>query len=191
MPFIWLHKPCLTHIVIAGHNYREIASKMQGVVYRIGRIRLENAFAISFGCGYLLYVHRNYSAYRRLFYIRFGALAASHDVDHVLAKHISSSVAGRYILLARIPRGVNRSHGAIERLGLDPCRRIYLPKIFYMDSRIFQKLIGNMPFKTRTGFNPGIGFSSGVSRSQGKALLCALGLDLPPPNTFVRRLRAI
>lgn len=193
MSFIWLHKPYPTRIVIAGPHYSEIASTMQGNAYRIGRIRVENAFAISFGEGYLLYAHRDYTGYRRLFRSRFIDLSDNLDVDHVLAKNISSQLAGRYILLARVPSSINRSHGATERLGLDPASRIYLSKTFYMDSRIFRKLIGRKPQRNKIGFNTGMQFGSKITPDEAEKLFRALGLDSTSklPTTFLKKLRVL
>lgn len=165
-----------SQIVVAGSSPYEVAEKMgSSRVYRIGRIRPKNAFAIDFLGGYLLYAHRLYTGHRRVWEKAGCDIPDGHDIDHVLARNICKNIAAGYILLACIPLSVNRSHGQIEKEGSTHGGKIYLGKTFYMDRRIFQKLTGRVS-SLKSPYTLGVKYSGGSSTHSSNLLTKALGL---------------
>lgn len=86
-----------------------------------------------------LYVNPYYTSYRKVFEDLLGKLHNKFDVDHVFAKGMAKKLKFSYILLALIPRSVNRSHGAFEK------KYLYLGKKelneLYSNDRIYNKIL--------------------------------------------------
>lgn len=102
-------------IPVAGTKRRSFGHQLQGQVYRIGRIWANRAFVVVRGNLRLLYVargYRNYAAVARRVFDRDGR---QYDYDHVLGRALCQQQGFDYILVTRLDRTANRSHGRSER----------------------------------------------------------------------------
>jgi hypothetical protein len=101
----------------------------------------------------LLYVRPRYRGYRYAAGKVFSETAWDVDFDHALAKEIACLHGFAYVLLLRIPAGVNRSHGRFERPQGIPLT--HTARACYADQRILDKWIGrpSRHFRRRTTLN--------------------------------------
>ena len=138
-------------VPIACSKRLTIARETGGRLYRIGRVAPSRAFVLMLGDLRLIYVATDYRNYRRLAVRMHEGVDARIDYDHALGRRLAEAEGIRYVLLLRLDRGVNRSHGGGER----PLSRtaVCLRKIFHFDERIFDKCLGyplgHRPIRTR------------------------------------------
>lgn len=126
-------------IPVAGRSIDAIAGALGGTAFQVRRLRVENAFVVQAGVLSLLYVRPDYRAYRRAASLVFSPCAWPVDYDHALGRSIASRLGYAYVLLLRMPPGVNRSHGHLERaFHLSGAA----PDICFADERIRSKWIG-------------------------------------------------
>jgi hypothetical protein len=133
-------------IPVAGTKRRSFGPQLGGQVYRIGRIWANRAFVVVRGNLRLLYVapgYRNYAAVARRVFDKDGR---RYDYDHVLGRALCQQQGFDYILMTRLDRTTNRSHGWSERPQtagqLSSQRFIVLDKFCFADDRIFYKMLG-------------------------------------------------
>lgn len=128
-------------IPIACSKRLTIALATEGTLYRIGRIAPWRAFVLKCGDLHLIYVATDYRNYRRLARKLHSGVDARVDYDHALGRRLAEVEGIRYVLLLlRLDRGVNRSHGGGERPV--PRTGVCLRNLFYFDERILDKCLG-------------------------------------------------
>ncbi|MGF6770626.1 hypothetical protein P3T18_003105 [Paraburkholderia sp. GAS199] len=133
-------------VPIAGQSLEHIYNYIGGTCFRIGRVSVENAFAIEQGLLRLVYVRPEYRGYRRTAESVFGASPWKIDYDHSLGRNLAKQLGYGYVLLIRIHPAVNRSHGRFERNAL---RRDVVPELCFPDHRILDKWLGRRPGSRR------------------------------------------
>lgn len=144
-------------IPIAGTKRRSFGPQIGGQVFRVGRVWANRAFVVVRGNLRLLYVAREYRNYAAVARRVFDKDGRRYDYDHVLARALCRQQGFDYILLTRIERSANRSHGRLERPQFAPAELqsslIVLDKFCFADDRIFYKLLGvpyrSVPAETR------------------------------------------
>ena len=139
-------------VPIAGTGLRAISRHVGGVVYRVGRIRLRDAFVIERGPLRLLYVRPSYSGYRYAAKRVFAKKDWAVDYDHLLGRALAEQSGFGYVLLVRTPPSVNRAHGSFERLLL--LHRPGFQKLAFADDRVLDKWTGRGPIPIRTRQRP-------------------------------------
>jgi hypothetical protein len=131
-------------IPIAGSSVKSICDCVKGDCYKIGRVMLKNAFLVLKDRLRLLYVSPVYKRYRDVASIVFPEVPWQVDYDHALAKNICSKADPPfpYVLLLRVPPGVNRQHGYHEKI-----HQLYgaRPDVCFADDRILDKWLGRPP----------------------------------------------
>lgn len=136
----------LGEIPIAGTKRRSFGPQLRGQVYRIGRIWANRAFVVVCGNLRLLYVARSYGNYAAVARRVFDKDGRQYDYDHVLGRALCVQQGFDYILVTRLDRTANRSHGRLERpqttgrLSDQPL--IKIDKFCFADDRIFHKMLG-------------------------------------------------
>lgn len=138
-------------VPIAAVDRDAIMSAVPGTLYRIGRIRPENAFVVEIDQLRLMYVATGYSGYRRAAQRVFKAYEWEVHFDHVLGRALARKLGYRYVLLARANPGVNRSHGGFEKQHAPAAP---LPKVCFADRRILDKMIARGPIQRRSDRPP-------------------------------------
>lgn len=133
-------------IPVAGTKRRSFGHQLQGQVYRIGRIWANRAFVVVRGNLRLLYVARGYRNYATVARRVFDRDGRQYDYDHVLGRALCQQQGFDYILVTRLHRTANRSHGRSERpqtaVQLSGQNFIVLEKFCFADDRIFYKMLG-------------------------------------------------
>lgn len=136
----------LGEIPIAGTKRRSFGPQIGGQVYRIGRIWANRAFVVVRGNLRLLYVARGYGNYAAVARRVFDRDGCQYDYDHVLGRALCQQQGFDYILVTRLDRTANRSHGRLERPQMTDLfsgqRLIKLDKFCFADDRIFYKMLG-------------------------------------------------
>jgi hypothetical protein len=172
-------------IPVAGTKRRSFGAQLGGQIYRIGRIWTNRAFVVVRGNLRLLYVargYRNYAAVARRVFDRDGH---RYDYDHVLGRMLCQQQGFDYILITRLDRTTNRSHGRSERpqtVGqLSSQRFIILDKFCFADDRIFYKMLGipysRVPPRSRIlGYDLVKSHHRQVTPEQARQLRHALGM---------------
>jgi hypothetical protein len=159
-------------LISGGHSPRLIAESLNGLAFAAGRTNPRNAFCVEAANAYYLYAHREYKGYRAFFRRFFKLIPSGCDVDHVLSRSLAERIGVPYLLLAAVPKNVNRSHGTIERRGLALRRRVFLGKTFPLDERMFHKVMARRlgvrqeAVKQLSGYRPGEGHALGLTLKQ-------------------------
>ncbi|MBO9707967.1 MAG: hypothetical protein J7521_07135 [Caulobacter sp.] len=171
-------------VPIATSKRLSTAIALNGQHYRIGKIWANRAFVVRRGRAYLLYVHVDYRGYRGAALRVFSPTAARVDYDHALGRAIAKSLGFTYVLMLRVPRDVNRSHGRLER----PTPRVglILKKTCLTDPRILGKMLGlpGRGFKrSETAYDVSAAHNPPLTEAEYRTWAFALGVDLahPPP----------
>jgi len=156
-------------IPIAGYNYKDISEKIGGEAYRIGRIRVENAFVVIKGNARFLYVRPKYSTYRKVAERVFSKVNWDIDYDHSLSKRIALNAfpSYKYVLLLRVAPSVNRQHGSFEKkdkLLKKP------PSLCFADDRILDKWLARPPKARKRSQNVMSGYSQNNKTKYGLTL---------------------
>ncbi|MFN3776244.1 hypothetical protein [Sphingomonas parapaucimobilis] len=176
----------LGKIPVAGTKRRSFNAQLGGQVYRIGRIWANRAFVVVRGNLRLLYVHRNYGNYAAVAKRVFDKDGVKYDYDHVLGRALCEQQGFDYILITRLDRTANRSHGRLERpqaAGLLSSKHfIVLDKFCFADDRIFYKMLGvpyrRVPLRSRiSGYNLVKQHQRLVTPVQARLLRHALGMS--------------
>jgi len=140
----------LGEIPVAGTKRRSFGPELGGQVYRIGRIWANRAFVVVRGNLRLLYVARDYRNYAAVARRVFDNDGRRYDYDHVLGRALCQQQGFDYILMTRLDRTANRSHGRSERpqktVQLSNHLFINLDKFCFVDDRIFHKMLG-IPYR--------------------------------------------
>jgi hypothetical protein len=165
-------------IPIAGRSCRDIQKLVRGRCLPAGDALEDEAFVMQLKDGRrLLYVNPDFKKYRKLAEKVF-ADPPSFDVDydHALAKTLARN-RYRYVLLLRIARRVNRSHGSFEGR-IEVAGR--LGAVAFVDRRILDKWLSRRPrlFPGREPLRPYIpdaGPDGGFTLQQQGRLAFALG----------------
>lgn len=175
----------LGEIPIAGTKRRSFGPQLGGQVYRIGRIWANRAFVVVRGNLRLLYVARGYRNYAAVARRVFDKDGCQYDYDHVLGRALCEQQGFDYILVTRLNRTANRSHGRLERPQmahlLSSQQLIKLDKFCFADDRIFYKMLGvphsGLPRSSRVaGYNLIKSNRHKVSPVQARHLRHALGM---------------
>ena len=147
-----------SEVSIAGNLPENIAAKLGGDIYKIGRVEFKNAFLVVMNNARFLYVRPSYSGYRKLATRVFSEISWKVDFDHALARRIATSAkpSYQYVLLLRIPPSVNRQHGFYEKKDklVNP-----LPDMCFADDRILDKWLGRSPLSRNKKSNIIDGYS--------------------------------
>lgn len=166
-------------VPIASAKRRSTASALGGSHFRIGRIWANRAFVVRRGQTNLLYVHIDYRGYARAARRVFAPTTDQNfDYDHALGRAIARELGFTYVLLVRVPKSVNRSHGSFER----PTARggLSFRKTSLTDARILRKMLGlkndqiarpNVAYDLNSSHNPPL------NEDQVRAWAFALGVD--------------
>jgi hypothetical protein len=185
-------------VPIAGKTREAIISAVGGRGFRIGRIWPTNAFVVrnEEDCSLYLFVRPQYSRYRWVATMRFGPIAADHDIDHVYARSFAARYGYAYVLVVLLPLRANRRHGIYEQqsrlMPLDG--RGSAPDVCYLDERIFDKVLRRNPIVRRrlaSGdylHNPEDRIHYGLTLKQQGLWNLAFGFDHPPSEEFLGRL---
>lgn len=172
-------------IPVAGTKRRSFGPQLGGQVYRIGGIWANRAFVVVRGNLRLLYVARNYGNYAAVARRVFDKDGRRYDYDHVLGRALCQQQGFDYILVTRLDRTANRSHGRSERPQtagqLSSQRFIVLDKFCFADDRIFYKMLGipygGVPASIRSpGYNFVRSHRREVTPVQARQLRHALGM---------------
>lgn len=173
-------------IPIAGTKRRSFGPQIGGQVYRIGQVWANRAFVVVRGNLRLLYVARNYRNYAAIAKRVFGSDGRLYDYDHALGRALGQEQGFDYILLTRLDRTTNRSHGRLERprIGSEESQNhlVITDKFCFADERIFFKLLG-VPYRRvpAEGRVPGYQFirqhKREVTVTQSARLRHALGMN--------------
>lgn len=173
-------------IPIAGTKRRSIGIQIGGRVHRIGRVWANRAFVVVRGNLRLLYVARRYGNYAAVAKHVFDDDRRPYDYDHVLGRALCRQQGFDYILMARLPRKTNRSHGRLERpqAGSVDGDLVRLDKFCFADERILLKLLGipygRVPAASRVpGYRLVRERPRGTTVFQAAALRQALGMSGP------------
>lgn len=173
-------------IPVAGTKRRSFGAQLGGQVYRIGRIWANRAFVVIRGNMRLLYVARGYGNYAAVARRVFDKDGGHYDYDHVLGRALCQQQGFDYILMTRLSRTANRSHGRLERPQtagqLSNQRFIVLDKFCFADDRIFHKMLGisysHVPAISRVpGYKLVKSHQRQVSHLQAHQLRHALGMS--------------
>ena len=184
-----------------GPNQLPIAARSQALLLaatdcealRVDRVNPDDVLVLRKGTdGYYLFVRPEYRRYRDIARLRFGSIPAEYDVDHVLARGLAATLGYRYVLLALVPRRINRLHGQYERkYAVAPGSA---PDICFADLRIIDKAL-RFNSKTRRVltsssyfYEPQSATDHGLTLKQRGLWNLALGFCEPPPQAFTRRL---
>lgn len=130
-------------IPIGASDIRSIIRHTGGKAFRVGRIKTTNAVVIERPPFRLLYVRPQYAGYRYAATRVFPSTRWKIDFDHALGRRIAIELGYSYVLLIRIPPGINRAHGRYERPV--PMPGYNLKKLCFADRRILDKWIGRSP----------------------------------------------
>lgn len=172
-------------IPVAGTKRRSFGPQLGGQVYRIGRIWANRAFVVVRGNLRLLYVARDYGNYAAVARRVFDKDGHQYDYDHVLGRTLCQQQGFDYILMTRLDRTTNRSHGRSERphtaRQLSSQRFIVLDKFCFADDRIFHKMLGipygRVPLSSRVpGYDLVRSHQRQVTPMQAHQLRHALGM---------------
>lgn len=175
----------LGEIPVAGTKRRSFGSQVRGQVYRIGRIWANRAFVVVRGNLRLLYVARGYGNYAAVARRVFDKDNRRYDYDHVLGRALCQQQGFDYILMTRLDRMTNRSHGRSERPNtagqLSSQRFVVLDKFCFADDRIFYKMLGipyrQLPQSSQvSGYNLVKSHQRSVTPLQARQLRHALGM---------------
>lgn len=158
-----------SEVPIAGNIPHDIAKKIGGECYRIGRFKVENAFLVVKDNARFLYVRPKYSGYRKVATRAFSAVPWDVDFDHALAKRIAvkANPSYNYVLLLRVPPSVNRQHGSCEKK--DQLNNT-VPPMCFADDRILDKWLGRPPLVRRRSQNIMSGYSHANATTYGLTL---------------------
>lgn len=156
-------------VPIAGYRYEEITKKINGKAYRIGRIKVENAFIVIKGNARFLYVRPKYSTYRKVAERVFSKVNWDVDYDHALSKRIAMKAfpSYKYVLLLRIPPSVNRQHGSFEKKDKLLNKS---PSLCFADDRILDKWLARPPKARNRNQNIMSGYSQNNKTEYGLTL---------------------
>lgn len=130
------------NIPVAARTLRDLSTYFGHRAYHVGQRSPKNAVVFSRSKMRFLYVAPTYSDYRRTAKIVFRGSNFDMDIDHVVAKALATRCGFGLVLLARVPKNVNRGHGHYEgkaRLGR------LSKNVCFADRRILDKLIFRPP----------------------------------------------
>jgi hypothetical protein len=181
--------------IVGGLSFADIATHSCGCAYRVGKVSPNQAFCIEAKGGYYLYVHYSYSGYRPLAQKLFGA-HPSFDIDHVLARNLAGRISLPYTLLALVPRKVNRSHGAVEKLGVSH-HGTTSSQVAFLDQRMFHEVLGRRPYARQSrselvhGYAPDGRVDFDLTLKQKGHWSIAFHLHSRPPHRFLNSLRPL
>jgi len=172
-------------VPVAGTKRRSFGSQLEGQVYRIGRVWANRAFVVVRGNLRLLYVARDYPSYAVVARRVFDKDNRPYDYDHVLGRALCQQHGFDYILITRLHRAANRSHGRLERPHtagrLSSQGFIVVDKFCFADDRIFYKMLGIpngcLPSSSRIpGYNLVRSHQREITAVQARQLRHALGM---------------
>jgi hypothetical protein len=123
-------------VPIAGQSLEQICNYVGETCFRIGDVRIDNAFVIEQGFFRLMYVKPAYVGYGRTAESVFGVTPRKIDYDHTLSRNLAKLLGYRYVLLIRVTPGVNRSHGLFKRRII---RHGAVAELCFPDRRILDK----------------------------------------------------
>ncbi len=138
-------------LVIAGMSITSIAESIGFKTYKIGRFKIEYAFA-AIGDEQIIYIYVNphFKNYRAVFRKIVGQIPDGYDIDHVLAKNLAKYFNYKYVLLCMVPSSINRRHGGYERKKIPKEELPNVPEICFLDNRIFDKVLFRNPKARQT-----------------------------------------
>ncbi len=129
-------------IPIAGAAISAISNQIDGEYYKIGRFRVTNTFLVIKDRARFLYVRPTYKGYLNAAKRVFPSVTWDADFDHSLSKRIAACANYSYVLLLRVPPGVNRQHGVLEKKDQLKGK---VPDVCFADDRILDKWLGRPP----------------------------------------------
>lgn len=129
-----------------GTKRRSSGPQIGGQVYSIGLIWANRAFVVIRGNLRLLYVARDYRNYAAVARRVFDHNGRRYDYDHVLRRKLCQRRGCDYILLSRLEKTANRSHGRLEPPKISDPKPwnglLVLDKFCFANERIFFKMLG-------------------------------------------------
>lgn len=165
------------NIPIAGVSRAAIAQHLNGTCYRIGRVRLHNAFVVEHQMLRLVYVRPDYSGYRKVAQRIFVKHFRKIHIDHSLGRRLASASTYAYVLLMRVSPLINTSHGSFER---PSAVTTTAPALCFFDERIKNKSLGRFPIRGNgirpALFDPSKSTHGGLTLKQAGKWAYAVGL---------------
>jgi hypothetical protein len=167
-------------IPIAGISINAISDKLNAECYRVGKFHIKNAFLIVKDCARFLYVRPEYKGYLNVAKRVFLRGPWAVDFDHSLSKRIAVCANYSYVLLLRVPPGVNRQHGVFEKKDQLEGKT---PDVCFADDRVLDKWLGRPPKSRNRPANVLNGYSyknittSGLTLKQRGRWAYAIGIE--------------
>jgi hypothetical protein len=167
-------------VPIAGVSVTAISEHLGGECYRVGKFAKDNAFLIVKDRARFLYVRPEYTGYLNVAKRVFPIVPWAADFDHSLSKRIAVRASYSYVLLLRVPPGVNRKHGNFEKK--DQLEGIP-PDVCFADDRVLDKWLGrppksrNRPDHVLNGYSFKNVTTSGLTLKQRGRWAYAIGID--------------
>jgi hypothetical protein len=178
-----------SNIPIAAKSAKALEDHFEGHCFQLGRRRTTNVIVIEKDPVRLVYVRPVYSRYRSAALEAFPVSPWPVVIDHSLGRKIAAGWGYDYVLLQRISKQTNVTHGSVERpFGTLPS----YPDLCFADGRIRNKALRRGPKfwgKERQKYSPLHVKDAGLALNQLGKWGWALGVG----DTFEKhpRLRAI